>query len=79
MDVVPVPNHREDQQQKRDQQQPGCFRRVDRVPVMLVRRIVRRLRGGHGNIVALGLGLGSEVLGTQIGTVAYDGSPMPKT
>jgi hypothetical protein len=68
MNVVPVANQREHQQQKRDQQKAGSFRRVDRVAAGLV--IVRGRGIGHAGIVALGgsnwvLGLGSWVLGVK--------------
>ena len=58
MDVVPVADQRENQQQKRDQQQAGSFRGVDRVTVMLV--IVPRRGVSHADIVAPG---GVSVLG----------------
>ena len=48
VDVMPVANQREDQQQKRDQQQSCGFRRVDRVAVVLVRIVLwlwQRARG----------------------------------
>lgn len=52
MDVVPVANEREDQQKKRDQQQAGSFRRVDRVALVLVRGVTVGLWGRHADIVA---------------------------
>ena len=60
MDVVPVADQSENQQQKRYKKQTGSFRRVDRVTVMLGRGVSlglgRRhadLGRGHANIVAL--------------------------
>jgi hypothetical protein len=52
MNVVPVANQRENQKQKRDHQQSGSFRRVDRVAAVLVIFFGRGM--GHANIVALG-------------------------
>jgi cholera toxin transcriptional activator len=49
VDVVPVAKQREHQQQKRNQQQSGSFRRIDCVPAMLV--IVLRIGSGHAHIV----------------------------
>jgi hypothetical protein len=55
---MPVTDNRERQQQKRDQQQPCSFRGIDRMPmVLMIRMIVMiemvRLKGRHANIVAL--------------------------
>jgi hypothetical protein len=52
VDLVPVANQRENEQHKRDQQQPGSFRGVDRVAVMLVIVLGSTIR--HASIVALG-------------------------
>lgn len=52
MDVVPVANQGENQQNERNQQQPGGLRRIDRVPMVLVRRFVLWLWSGHAPIVA---------------------------
>jgi hypothetical protein len=52
MNVVPVSNQSEDEQHKRDQQQTRGFRRVNRMPVVLVLRVVL-CRRGHAVIVAL--------------------------
>ena len=67
MNVMPVAKQRKHQQQKCDQQQSGSFRRVNRVPPMLV--IVLGIGSGHGHIVRRrcldpgrqGLGVGSDV------------------
>jgi hypothetical protein len=52
VDLVPVANQREDEQHKRDQQQPGSFRGVDGMAVMLVIVLGSTIR--HASIVALG-------------------------
>lgn len=57
MDIVPVANQRQDQQQKGDEQQPGRFRGVDRVAVLLRGSVVLASGVGHEVIVAPGLGL----------------------
>jgi hypothetical protein len=65
---VPVANQREDQQQKRDHEQPGRFRGVHRVAMIglamiglamigvgMLRRLILpivRMWGGHANIVS---------------------------
>jgi hypothetical protein len=51
MDLAPVAHQRKNQQHERDQQQPGSFRRVDRVAVMML-VIVRGRIIRHANIVA---------------------------
>ena len=60
MNVMPVANQREDEQQKRDQQQSGRFRCIDSVAALFV-RVALSLRGRqadfwgrHADIVALG-------------------------
>ena len=45
MNVVPVADQSEDQQNERDQQQPCRLRRVDRVPALPV--LIRLLLGGR--------------------------------
>jgi cholera toxin transcriptional activator len=56
VDGVPVADKSKRQQQKRNQQQPRSLGRIDRVPLMLVIRLVvlfaRPLSGRHENIVA---------------------------
>ena len=59
MDLVPVANQCENEQHKRDQQQPGSLRRVNRVAVMLVIVLGRVIR--HADIVAPWV----EVLGVR--------------
>jgi hypothetical protein len=48
---VPVADQGEDEQQKRDQQQAGGFRGINRVPLMLVAGVVLALRIDHNHIV----------------------------
>jgi hypothetical protein len=48
---VPVPNQSEGEQQKGNQQQAGSFRGINRVPLVLVGRIVLALRVHHDFIV----------------------------
>jgi cholera toxin transcriptional activator len=55
MNLVPVADEREHQEKKRDQQQPRGFRRIHRVPVMLLLRMIVLIWGGHAAIVAPGL------------------------
>ena len=50
MDLAPVAHQSENQQHERDQQQPGGFRRVDRMAVMLAIVLGGIVR--HANIVA---------------------------
>ena len=52
MDVVPVADHGERQQEKCDQQQPRRFRGIHRMAMLLLRSFVRHLRGAHAHIVA---------------------------
>jgi len=52
MNLVPVADKREHQKKKRDQQKPRGFRRIHRVPVMLLIRMILRVWGGHAAIVA---------------------------
>lgn len=52
MNIAPVANQREDQQQNRDHQQAGGLRRVDRAAATLA--IIFWSGLGHANIVALG-------------------------
>jgi hypothetical protein len=52
MNVVPVTNKGENQQHKCDQQQARGFRRINRMPVVLVLGVVLCGRG-HAAIVAL--------------------------
>ena len=77
MDVVPVAYQGQDQQEKCDHQQPGRFRRIHGMPMVLVRRIVW---DGHGGIV---VGVGYWVLGVRSQVLGFrDGfrhSPEPKT
>jgi hypothetical protein len=51
MDGVPVPNQREDEQQKSDQQQAGSLRGINRVPAVLAGRIVLAPGVRHEDIV----------------------------
>jgi len=53
VDVVPIANQGQNEQKKSNEQQPGGFRRVHRVPVVLLRRVVLAFGCGHGGIVAL--------------------------
>lgn len=55
MYLVPVSDEREHQKKKRDQQQPRGFRRIHRVPVMLLFGMMVRILGGHAAIVAPGV------------------------
>ena len=48
---MPVPKHGEDEQQKSNQQQPGSFRGIDRVPMVFVVRVVVALSMNHDCIV----------------------------
>lgn len=43
MNLVPVADEREHQKKERDQQQPRGFRRIHRVPVMLVLGMILRI------------------------------------
>ena len=55
MNLVPVTDEGEHQKKKRDQQQSRGFRRIHRVPVVLLIGMILRIWGGHGAIVAPGL------------------------
>ena len=55
MNLVPEADEGEHQKKKRDQQQPRGFRRIHRVPVMLLLRMILLIWGGHVAIVAPGL------------------------
>jgi hypothetical protein len=48
---VPVANQYEDKQKNGDEQQAGGFRRINRVPLMLMGRIVLALSVRHEDIV----------------------------
>jgi hypothetical protein len=48
---VPITNQSEDEQQESDQQQTGCFRGINRVPLMLAGGVVIALSVHHGFIV----------------------------
>jgi hypothetical protein len=64
MNLVPVADEREHQEKKRDQQQPRGFRRIHRLPVMLLLRMIVLIWGGHAAIVAPGLhGTATPLLG----------------
>jgi len=54
MDVVPVAQDGQDQQQKRDQQQARGLGGVDRVTLVLVGVVVLGIGFRHADIVALG-------------------------
>jgi len=54
VNLVPVADKREHQQEKRDQKQPCGFRRIHRVPVVLLIGMILRIWGGHAAIVAPG-------------------------
>jgi len=66
VDRVPVAHQSEDQQGECDQQQPGRFRRVHRMPVMLVRRFILWGLGGHADIVAPRANQDSEGLKSEV-------------
>jgi hypothetical protein len=53
MKGVPVANQGEGEQKKRDQQESRRLRCVDRMTMVLMRRITLGLWSGHANIVAL--------------------------
>ncbi len=48
---MPIADQGENQQQKGDEQQAGCFRGIDRVPAVLVGGTVLAPRGKHTSIV----------------------------
>ncbi len=52
MNLVPVADHGEDQEDKCNQQQSGRLRRVHGMPVMPVVGIIVSIGGGHEVIVA---------------------------
>lgn len=52
MNLVPVADEGEHQKKGRDQQQPRGFRRIHRVPMVLLLRRILRIWGGHAAIVA---------------------------
>jgi len=51
MDDVPVANQGKGEQQESDEQQAGGFRGINRMPLMLMGRIVLALDVSHANIV----------------------------
>lgn len=53
MNIVPVANHGEHQNQKCDQQEPSRLRCIHGMPVMFLGGTVLSLREGHADIVAL--------------------------
>ena len=52
MNLVPVADESKHQKKKSDQQQPRGFRRIHRMPVVLLLRVIVLLWGGHAAIVA---------------------------
>jgi hypothetical protein len=74
MNVMPVANQREGEQQKCDQQQSGRFRCIDRVAALFV-RVALGLRGRHADfwrrhadIVALGERIPTAAVGSPTET-----------
>ena len=55
MDIVPVANQRQEQQQTRDDQQSSRFRSVDHMAVVFRGRVVLACAVGHEAIVARSL------------------------
>lgn len=64
MDVVPVANHGENEEKKSDHEQSGCFRRISRMPMLLL-KLVGFARNDHENIVAPNTSPGADTNESQ--------------
>jgi hypothetical protein len=67
VNIVPVANQREDEQNEGDQEQSSCLGGVDGVAVVLVRRIVLVAGGGHGFYCSADGDEWSSVFGLRFG------------